>query len=167
MRRIKPRCRVSLVPGDRQVSAYCRHRPTKTPLYPVSQQYLESVLGEDQTPEGARAVLAIFLRAMRPALREASPGAPVQLRDAQLGAISFPYSPGVLSARPNPMCVVARSVASHPSSCSSALPALGAPDLGDRLLAREWLKREIEGTDAPAGPPPMPSGCAGAGSPLR
>jgi hypothetical protein len=43
-----------------------------------------------QTPEVASAVLAIFLRALRAALRETSPGAPVALRDAQLGAISFP-----------------------------------------------------------------------------
>jgi hypothetical protein len=38
----------------------------------------------------ASAVLAIFLRALRAALRGASPGAPLALRDAQLGAISFP-----------------------------------------------------------------------------
>ena len=43
-----------------------------------------------QTPEVASAVLAIFLRALRAALREASPGAPAAVRDAQLGAISFP-----------------------------------------------------------------------------
>ena len=43
-----------------------------------------------QTPEVASGVLGIFLRALRSALREASPGAPVALRDAQLGAISFP-----------------------------------------------------------------------------
>ena len=43
-----------------------------------------------QTPEVASAVLAIFLRALRSALRDASPGAPVALRDVQLGAISFP-----------------------------------------------------------------------------
>jgi hypothetical protein len=43
-----------------------------------------------QTPEVASAVLAIFLRALRATLRETSPGAPVALRDAQLGAISFP-----------------------------------------------------------------------------
>ncbi|TVR67119.1 MAG: hypothetical protein EA422_00730 [Gemmatimonadales bacterium] len=43
-----------------------------------------------QTPEVASAVLAIFLRALRAALRDASPGAPAALRDAQLGAISFP-----------------------------------------------------------------------------
>ncbi|TVR60583.1 MAG: IS91 family transposase [Gemmatimonadales bacterium] len=43
-----------------------------------------------QTPEVASAVLAIFLRALRSALRTASPGAPAALQDAQLGAISFP-----------------------------------------------------------------------------
>jgi hypothetical protein len=43
-----------------------------------------------QTPEVASAVLAIFLRALRAALRDASPGAPDAVRDAQLGAISFP-----------------------------------------------------------------------------
>jgi hypothetical protein len=35
-------------------------------------------------------VLGIFLRGLRSALRDASPGAPVALQDAQLGAISFP-----------------------------------------------------------------------------
>lgn len=43
-----------------------------------------------QTPEVASAVLAIFLRALRAALRDASPGAPAALRDSQLGAVSFP-----------------------------------------------------------------------------
>jgi hypothetical protein len=43
-----------------------------------------------QTPEVASAVLGIFLRALRSALRDASPGAPAAVRDAQLGAISFP-----------------------------------------------------------------------------
>jgi hypothetical protein len=43
-----------------------------------------------QTPEVASAVLAIFLRALRAALRDASPGAPAAVRDVQLGAISFP-----------------------------------------------------------------------------
>jgi hypothetical protein len=43
-----------------------------------------------QTPEVASAVLGIFLRALRSALRDASPGAPTTVRDAQLGAISFP-----------------------------------------------------------------------------
>jgi hypothetical protein len=43
-----------------------------------------------QTPEVASAVLGIFLRALRSALRDASPGVPVALRDAHLGAISFP-----------------------------------------------------------------------------
>jgi hypothetical protein len=43
-----------------------------------------------QTPEVASGVLAIFLRALRSALRDASPGAPDAVRDAQLGAISFP-----------------------------------------------------------------------------
>jgi len=43
-----------------------------------------------QTPEVASAVLAIFLRALRAALGDASPGAPTAVRDAQLGAISFP-----------------------------------------------------------------------------
>ena len=43
-----------------------------------------------QTPEVASAVLAIFLRALRSALRDASPGAPAGLRDVQFGAISFP-----------------------------------------------------------------------------
>jgi hypothetical protein len=43
-----------------------------------------------QTPEVASAVLAIFLRALRAELRDASPGAPDAVRDAQLGAISFP-----------------------------------------------------------------------------
>ena len=35
-------------------------------------------------------MLALFLRALRSALRDASPGAPVSRRDAQLGALSFP-----------------------------------------------------------------------------
>ena len=35
-------------------------------------------------------MLALFLRALKSALRDASPGAPAALRDAQLGAISFP-----------------------------------------------------------------------------
>jgi hypothetical protein len=43
-----------------------------------------------QTPEVASAVLAIFLRALRSALRDASPGAPAALRDVQFGAISCP-----------------------------------------------------------------------------
>ena len=43
-----------------------------------------------QTPEVASAVLGIFLRALRSALRDASPGAPTAVRDAELGAISFP-----------------------------------------------------------------------------
>jgi hypothetical protein len=43
-----------------------------------------------QTPEVASGVLGIFLRALRSALRDASPGAPAAVRDAQLGAISFP-----------------------------------------------------------------------------
>jgi hypothetical protein len=43
-----------------------------------------------QTPEVASAVLGIFLRGLRTALREGSPGAPITVRDAQLGAISFP-----------------------------------------------------------------------------
>ena len=43
-----------------------------------------------QTPQVASAVLAIFLRGLRSALRDASPGAPALVRDAQLGAISFP-----------------------------------------------------------------------------
>ena len=42
-----------------------------------------------QTPEVASGVLGIFLRALRSALRDASPGAPASVRDAQLGAISF------------------------------------------------------------------------------
>lgn len=42
------------------------------------------------TPEVASAVLGIFLRGLRTALRDASPGAPITVRDAQLGAISFP-----------------------------------------------------------------------------
>jgi hypothetical protein len=42
------------------------------------------------TPEVASGVLGIFLRALRAALRDASSGAPVRVRDAQLGAISFP-----------------------------------------------------------------------------
>ena len=32
----------------------------------------------------------IYLRALRSALRDASPGAPARVRDVQLGAISFP-----------------------------------------------------------------------------
>jgi len=47
-----------------------------------------------QTPEVASAVPALFLRALRAALRDASPGAPIALRDAQLGAISFPQRLG-------------------------------------------------------------------------
>ena len=43
-----------------------------------------------QTPEVASAVLGIFLRTLRSELRDASPGAPDAVRDAQLGAISFP-----------------------------------------------------------------------------
>jgi|GEM_PF-3007919 len=43
-----------------------------------------------QTPELASAVLGIFLRALRSALRDASPGPPDAVRDAQLGAVSFP-----------------------------------------------------------------------------
>ena len=43
-----------------------------------------------QTPEVASAVLGIFLRGLRSALRDASPSAPASVRDAQLGAISFP-----------------------------------------------------------------------------
>jgi hypothetical protein len=43
-----------------------------------------------QTPEVASGVLAIFHRALRAALRDASPGAPAAVRDAQLGAIAFP-----------------------------------------------------------------------------
>ena len=43
-----------------------------------------------QTPEVASGVLAIFLRALSSALRDASPGAPGAVRDAQFGAISFP-----------------------------------------------------------------------------
>ena len=43
-----------------------------------------------QTPEVASGVLGIFLRALRSELRDASPGAPDAVRDAQLGAISFP-----------------------------------------------------------------------------
>ncbi len=43
-----------------------------------------------QTPEVASGVLTIFLRALRSALRNASPGAPAAVRDAQLGANSFP-----------------------------------------------------------------------------
>jgi len=42
------------------------------------------------TPEVASAVLAIFLRVLRAALRDASPGVPAAVRDAQPGAISFP-----------------------------------------------------------------------------
>ena len=42
-----------------------------------------------ETPEVASAVLAIFLRALRSALRDTSPGAPAAVRDVQLGAISF------------------------------------------------------------------------------
>ena len=43
-----------------------------------------------QTPEVASGVLTLFLRALRSALRDASPGAPAAVRGAQLGAISFP-----------------------------------------------------------------------------
>jgi hypothetical protein len=43
-----------------------------------------------QSPEVASEVLTLFLRALRSALRDASPGAPAAVRDAQLGAISFP-----------------------------------------------------------------------------
>jgi len=43
-----------------------------------------------QTPEVASAVLGIFLRGPWAAVRGGSPGAPVALRDAKLGAISFP-----------------------------------------------------------------------------
>lgn len=43
-----------------------------------------------QSPEVASAVLGIFLRALRSALRDASPGVPAAVRDAELGAISFP-----------------------------------------------------------------------------
>jgi hypothetical protein len=43
-----------------------------------------------QTPEVASAVLTIFVRALRSALRDASPGAPARVRDVQFGAISFP-----------------------------------------------------------------------------
>jgi hypothetical protein len=42
-----------------------------------------------QTPEVASGVLGIFLRALTSTLRNASPGAPASVRDAQLGAISF------------------------------------------------------------------------------
>jgi len=40
-------------------------------------------------PEAAKGVLAIFLRALRPALRDASPGAPAAVRDVHLEAIAF------------------------------------------------------------------------------
>jgi hypothetical protein len=43
-----------------------------------------------QSPEVASGVLGIFLRALRSALRDAGPGAPASVRDAPLGAISFP-----------------------------------------------------------------------------
>jgi hypothetical protein len=43
-----------------------------------------------QSPEVASGVLTIFLRTLRSALLAASPGAPAAVRDAQLGAISFP-----------------------------------------------------------------------------
>jgi len=43
-----------------------------------------------QTPEVASGVLTIFLRALRSALLDAIPGAPNAVRDAQLGAVSFP-----------------------------------------------------------------------------
>ena len=64
------------------------------PLLPV-RQWVLSVPKRlrpflHQTPEVASAVLALFLRALRSALRDASPGAPAAVRDAQLGAISFP-----------------------------------------------------------------------------
>ena len=52
-----------------------------------------------QTPGMASAVLGIFLRALRAALRDAVPDAPSALRDAQLGAISFPQRFG---SSPNP-----------------------------------------------------------------
>ncbi len=47
-----------------------------------------------QTPEVASGVLTIFHRALRSALPDASPGAPAAVRDAQLGAISFPQRLG-------------------------------------------------------------------------
>lgn len=43
-----------------------------------------------QTPEVASGELGIFLRALRSALLDASPGGPTAVRDAQLGGISLP-----------------------------------------------------------------------------
>lgn len=43
-----------------------------------------------QTPEVASGVLTLFLRALRSALHDASQGSPAAVRDAQLGAITFP-----------------------------------------------------------------------------
>jgi hypothetical protein len=63
------------------------HLPVRQWVLPVPKR-LRPFL--HQSPEVASAVLGIFLRALRSALRDASPGAPTAVRDAQLGAISFP-----------------------------------------------------------------------------
>jgi len=54
-----------------------------------------------QTPEVASGVFTMFLRALGSAIRDASPGAPDAVRDAQFGAISFPQRFG---SSPNPHC---------------------------------------------------------------
>jgi hypothetical protein len=52
-----------------------------------------------QTPEVASAVLGIFLRGLRATLRDASPGSAASVRDAPLGAISFPQRFGSSGVR--------------------------------------------------------------------
>ena len=51
-----------------------------------------------QTPEVASGVLAIVLRALRSALRDASPGAPAALRDAQLRILRWVARRGLLDS---------------------------------------------------------------------
>jgi hypothetical protein len=65
-----------------------------------------------QSPEVASAVLGIFIRALRAALRDASPGAPTAVRDVQLGAISFPQRFGSSLNPPTIVIPRPRAVAS-------------------------------------------------------
>jgi hypothetical protein len=128
--------------------------PPRPAVGAIRAQAASALAAPDE--RGASAVLGIFLRALRSALRDASPGAPDAVRDAQLGAISFPQRFG--SSLPSKILSIAGAKHSAPPPCARSRrcnlrrsPVRGLLPRGHRT------RRSRRGSAGPHGAGPRPA----------